>query len=448
MPNHWKPLSLLSLCTLLSVPAAAQYAARKIVFQNPGGASQAQLEAVSGFHAGTKFSTADLSAAAQKIADTGFYDNVGAAVDGNNNAALTVVFKLTPSSPGEFLPTGFENFVWLTPDEITRAIQVKLPLYNGVLTEAGNQADTAADALAEALRAKGVTVGVAAVGALPVQFKVEHETVEPTLEHPTRVLEFRVVNPMPVVQNIKLGGVSPEMVPLLQKSVNHTAHTAFNEGKAGFITQEAILAPLLDAGYAQAILSHMTMDVGTPGNGKVPLVLTTTLTPGPIYKVSTLTFAGAPLYSAADFAKNAKLHTGDVASRKALLDTLAPLDAAYRSKGYMDVIIKADPAFDPGASTVAYTVAVTPGEPYHLKDITANGLDPAARADFDKYFLEHPGDAYNPIYVAGFIKNNTALKSLAPYSGMYKAYAHPDTHTVDLVLTFAGGGGQQSVTVR
>ena len=441
MADLRRSLPLLSLSALLSLPAAGQYTARKIVFKNPGGASQAQLETVSGFHAGTRFSTPDLSAAAQKIADTGFYDNVGAAVDGNNNAALTVIFTLTPSKDAEFLPTGFENFVWLTPPEITEAIQAKLPLFNGRLPEAGTQADTAADALAGALRAKGIGSG-------SLKFIVEHETVEPTLEHPERVMEFRVANPLPIVTNIRLSGVDAKFVPLLQTSVNRTAHTAYNEGKAGFITQEQIVAPLLDAGYAQAILSHMTMEIGSPADGKVPLVLTTTLTPGTLYKVASLTFAGAPLYSAEDFAKTAKLHPGDLASRKMLLETLAPLDQAYRSKGYMDVVVKAEPGYDVAAGTVAYAVSVTPGEPYRLKDVTAEGLDPAAKADFERHFLEHPGDVYNPVYVQGFIKNNTALQSLAPYTGTFKAYAHPDSHTVDLVLTFVRGAGAQTITVR
>ena len=102
----------------------------------------------------------------------------------------------------------------------------------------------------------------------------------------------------------------------------------------------------------------------------------------------------------------------------------------------MDVAIVAAPTLDSAAHTVAYAVAVTPGEQYRLHEITPNNLDPAAHADFDRGFLPKPGDLYNPEYVAGFLKANTALRALAGYSASFKAYADPNTHTVDLVINF------------
>jgi len=46
------------------------------------------------------------------------------------------------------------------------------------------------------------------------------------------------------------------------------------------------------------------------------------------------------------------------------------------------------------------------------------------------------GDLYNVEYVTSFLKNNTALRTLGAYSFAYKAVADPQTHTVDLALTF------------
>ncbi len=50
------------------------------------------------------------------------------------------------------------------------------------------------------------------------------------------------------------------------------------------------------------------------------------------------------------------------------------------------------------------------------------------------------GELYNPEYTATFLKNNTALRALEGYSAGFKAYADPNTHTVDLVITFVRGG--------
>ena len=46
-------------------------------------------------------------------------------------------------------------------------------------------------------------------------------------------------------------------MPLLQKSVNNAATFGYNDGLAGQTIADAILAPLLDAGYAKAPLSNV-----------------------------------------------------------------------------------------------------------------------------------------------------------------------------------------------
>ena len=47
------------------------------------------------------------------------------------------------------------------------------------------------------------------------------------------------------------------------------------------------------------------------------------------------------------------------------------------------------------------------------------------------------GELYNPEYVKAFLKINSGLRELAGYAAVYKGYADPNTHRVDLVLTFA-----------
>ena len=49
------------------------------------------------------------------------------------------------------------------------------------------------------------------------------------------------------------------------------------------------------------------------------------------------------------------------------------------------------------------------------------------------------GDIYNPDYITKFLTNNSALRALAPYSGAFKTVADPNTHTVEVVITFFKG---------
>jgi len=61
----------------IPVAAAQTYTATKIVFNHPGPYTQDQLEAAVGMHSGIKFNVDDLSASAQRLVDTGFFESVG-----------------------------------------------------------------------------------------------------------------------------------------------------------------------------------------------------------------------------------------------------------------------------------------------------------------------------------------------------------------------------------
>lgn len=414
-------------------PADLTYTAAKIVFNNPGPYAQEQLEAAAGMHAGMKFKADDLGAAAQRLVDSGFFSDVGATLSGEVNKA-NVLFDIKPIDRTQMLHVGFENFVWLTRAELEAALQAKAPLFLDYLPENSPLADTFNDALTNALAAKGVVA------------KVAHATVEPTMLRPERVLEFRIASPAIHVANVKLQGVAPDLAPLIQKSVNAAAKAPYDEGLAGQTTQDRILRPLLDAGYIQASLSGVAVAPTFSGD-TASVVLSATLSPGAVYRVSSVAFSGTPLLSADSFTSSAKLHPGDIASRAILFETLAPLDAAYRRQGYMDVIAEAAPDADQVKHLVAYMVSVKPGEQYRIHEVTTNGLDSAAQADFDRGFQMKAGALFNPEYVTGFLKNNTALQALRGYSAAYKAYADPDSHTVDLVLTFTNGAGADLITV-
>ena len=423
--KYARKLALLLLA--LTVPATAEqmYTATKIVFNHPGSYTQEQLEAAAGMHSGTKFTVTDLSAAAQRLADTGFFESVGPSLEVRGSAA-TVLFDIKLIERAQMLPAGFENFVWLSHAEIEDALHAKSPLFQDYLAENSPLEEVFDAALTDALAAKGIPA------------KVVHETVEPTMLRPERSIEFRITMPAIRVANVKLDGVPPELGPMIQKSINAAAHFPYNEGLAGLTTEDRILAPLRDAGYIQASLSNVTLAPTLTGDA-ASVALAARLNAGDIYRVAGIAFAGTPLLTAESFAASQKLHAGDIAARGPLVETLAPLDAAYRRQGYMDVSVRAVPTVDAAAHQVAYTVTVDPGEQYRVHEVTANGLDPAAQADFNRGFLMKTGALYNPEYVSGFLKNNTALMALADYSAVFKAYAYPSTHTVDLVLTFVRG---------
>ena len=91
----------------LSLPAQT-YKAKVVEFSQHGSFTQQQLEDCVRIHPGTTFTKDDLSAAAQRLSDSGYFEEVGGALAGNVNA-ITVKFDVKAVDHSRLIPVGFEN---------------------------------------------------------------------------------------------------------------------------------------------------------------------------------------------------------------------------------------------------------------------------------------------------------------------------------------------------
>ena len=409
------------LCLLPASLLPAQYKAKAIVFNNAAPYPEADLLTIAALKPGDSFSKGDLEAAAARLMGTGYFDEVLPSMDGPFKS-IEVRFKLKPIAPSLRLAAGFENFVWFSPEELA-AFRKSVPLLPFGVPEAGDQTERVQAALQQLLAGKSVPG------------TVTHQNFAPSTSHPQRAIEYRI-EPAPVQVVVHLGGVTPDMVPAVKVALAQAQRAAFNEGIAGTTTDDLLLTPYFDAGDLDAHLTNETRTTAAPGEPQPKIDLTATVIPGSPYKVASLNFTPTPLVSAEAFAKTQKLHAGDLASRKMLYATLAPVTKAYRDTAYLDVLVDAAPVIDADAHAVAYTVAVTPGEQYRLKSIDVKGLPEGLRPDFDRTFPLKIGDLYNESAVASYLVKHPEIKPLAPYTGIFTASADPATHLVDLFVQF------------
>lgn len=408
------------VCPVLS----AQFTATKITFRNPGALAQNDLETVAGIHAGAKISTDGIRNAAQHIIDTGYFEDVGVDTAGPASA-LNVIFILKPIAAERMTLAGFENFVWLSPEELAATLHQAAPLFHDRLPDAGNQIDAITHALQIALAAKGVNT------------EVVHETLQPSLTQPERTIEFRVERPVVRVHAITLQGVSQDLAAATTKAAASLRGSRYSEGRDGGNTRDSVLAPYFEAGYLDARLVDMHRTLVQNTATETTIDLTASIKPGEPYQVASFNYDGTPLASRDAVMATAKLKPGTVASAKLLQETLAPIDTAYRRQGYMDVWVDPGARLDPAKHTVSYTVQVTPGAQYRLRSVKVLNLSGEARKDFDANWRLKPGELYDAQYVSEFLKRNTALRSLEGYAGTFEAAADPETHQVDLTVTFA-----------
>lgn len=415
------PRFILSLCLALFCGPAAlaqQLTIGQIAFQGTTPYSAASLQAASGLQIGQTVLQSDLDTATQQLFSTGAFSNVQSSVQGVSTSA-TITFTVAPIDPSHLLPVGFENFVWFQGQDLSTALQQLVPLYNGTISDAGNMEDAVAAALTQLLAAKGVTATVVKK-LLPAS---------PLIPQP--VVEYFVASPAVVIRSINLSGTWPQFSTQTAASIQSLIGTRYNEGISSMSLTNILLEPYQDIGYLGSSLTPITRTIAASSSTEVDVNITATVTPGSVYSVSSVTWPGSNVLSAAVFNALTAIHPGDVASRYTLLQTLSNIDSTYRNNGYLDVAVSETPTLDPVAHTAGFAITATPGQQYTFASVTPVNLTGLAAISFTLRWLLQPGQIYSQGYVDSFIKSETALQG---YSASVNT--SPGTSSVALTLNY------------
>jgi hypothetical protein len=130
--------------------------------------SSEQAIAASGLKPGQEFSVKDLDAAAERFGKSGAFPDVSYSYlpQGGN-----ISVEFTVQEAAKFRECVFDNFVWLSRDEIQTGLRKDVPLYIGVAPETGEILDEISRGLEKLSQEKGITVQVQTIQ----QFSTNHE---------------------------------------------------------------------------------------------------------------------------------------------------------------------------------------------------------------------------------------------------------------------------------
>jgi outer membrane protein assembly factor BamA len=417
--------TLLALClSVLPLQLSAQtFTVPPITFEGAPAYSQADLLKVTGLTPGSTSTQDALQAAAQHLGDTGLFSDINFA---SNEKGL--VFTLKPMPDSNLLPATFTNFVWWSPAELTTALKARVPLYIGLIPTTGNFQNSIISALKTMVAEKGVTANVVAVanstqaGAAPTS------------------MGFAIESPQVRVHTLTLVQASPTMQPRLDPVIKSQTDQPFDTNTTRTTITNALTSAYHDAGYLDMAVLNLAQAPPQVTPNNIDVAFTATLKEGQPYQLFQLNWPGSDVISTADFSKQVKMKPGDMASEAALRQSLSIITAAYFAKGFQDAKVKAPATFDHLSHHVSYTITVDPGPQYQIHSVKALGLSAEQQKQFDSAWHMNPGDFYDATYLTNFLHNNSALQTLSGYSATYDAIADPNTHLVDLTITFAKGG--------
>ncbi len=397
---------------LLPVAAGAQSITPKtIAFTGAPSYSSQELLQATGLAVNTSITKDDIQRAMQRLDDTGLFANMHYTAN-----ATSLAFDLTPQPDKLMLPATYTNFVVLDADQITPQVHARVPLFTGKVPNVGNLQQAVQDALVAILKEKGISARV--------------DSVMSTEGGAS--MSFAIADPPVRMRSLKIADVSAP------------AQKRMSELSAGYAGQDYDLS---SGRYIQLRLSDAYRDLGfldiaiDKVNRGAPAVtptailvdLTTTAHEGGQYRLASFEWPATTVVKAGDFAADAQVKPGEVASRVLVLSTTTRVGGRFIRRGYIDAKVDIAERKDAAAHTVTYAYTVQPGEQYAFQSVRTPGFTPQQQKDFDSRWKLKPGDPYDGEFADSFFQRNASI--FAGYSVKMAVEPNRTNHTVTIAYT-------------
>ncbi len=401
----------------------ATYYPKQILYKGAPDYQPADLNAIVQLQPNKGYTTQDVDPAVQRLADTGLFSDIRYTIDN-----LTLTFTLTPQPDQNMLRAVYSNFVIFGPGELTPLIHAKVPLYNGKIPAAGSLQQTVEDALTAIVREKGIA-----------------DATVTSINGATTSVVFSIASPPVQVRSVLVDSVSPAAKAKVAEIQKAFVDNPYETGSEAAVRTRLLDAyhdlAFLDAEVAQPVRSAAIIQPD-----RIVVDLSTSVTEGSQYRLAKLVLPQSGIVPQADLERAADLKPGDLATRIGLLATASHIDRQFTRHGYMNAKVTPSEVKDPATHTVVYTLAVDPGQLFHLGILRVLNLNDQQLSDFKANWKVANGAEYDESYVMTWLASHPGIRSLQGYSATYKQTAHTDTGLVDLTITFVKGPSVHGLT--
>jgi len=409
-----------AVALMLAPAALAQHPLVEIKVAGNRRLAGAAVIAASGLRVGRMATRADLDAAAQKLADTGFFSSVS--------------YRYDPKpAPGG--GSGYALTLQVSEQPATAAVQLDIP---GQDVERLWQQLRAADALIDrhmpdndraSAYYKLVIEGVLRKSGHPEEIVVENEGNVFTGKMGAVV--FRSAH-LPQVAAVRFEGNAAIADGALQAAMAKVAIGQDYTERSFRRKLELNLRPLYEE------LGHLTVAfprVNMTGSGDSTAIVTAVIDEGPAWRLGKVVLKGDAL-PLADMYEAGRFTYGAPANWKQFMKTVEDMEKVVRRDGYLKVSSNPVRSFQDKTQVVDVTVEVAKGAQFLFGELQIEGLDDATQQRLAGLWKLPKGAPMNQYYTDDF--SRSVLPSLR---GKYKTFKselhmHKDANVVDVWLKF------------
>lgn len=352
---------------------------------------ETRVIATSGLHNGQRVKVQDLQTAAQKLAQSGFFQSVNFSYT-YDQGKMNVEFKVVEAQ--DFLPCLFDNFIWFSVDDLVQAVETKVPLFKGTIPHLGTAIQNATLALQDLLVSRKIP---GTVTSLMNEDKQNSKRL---------VLMFQVSGVDLSIKALKFPGAKAVSEDELQEASRLLLDQQYSKTYLMKFAEQT-LAPLFRSkGYLRISFRDPQATFQTESANMGYLNVVMGINEGIAYNWEKPTWTGDLTSPTEELDQILGLKSGDLADGVKIEKGLKTIREQMGKRGFMEAQTKTAQDFDDLANKVRYSIEIVSGPQYHMGTVAFKGLPEDAVKRLQSKWRLRTGDIFDLSYANNFLKND------------------------------------------
>jgi outer membrane protein assembly factor BamA len=321
--------------------------------------SSKQIVEAVGLRAGETINRETLQQAADKLSALGAFLTVRYHFN-TGLVGVRVTYEVT-DAPG--LPVSFDNFPWFSDEELSAVLKSSVILFDGSAPASGTLVDSMDLALAKFLDSKGIHA------------QVTHKAA-PMPDRDGRVQQFHVEEAAITVQSVQFSDALANSDLHIQDQLPDLVGKPYSRSRIEIFEFEQVRPIYLAHAHLRVKFDTPIVKFPTPPANPLSGAATVVapIEPGPAYQWAGVEWNGNSSVSNADLDSVVQMLKGDPADGNQVQAVWERALQKYQENGFLGADLKPTPHFDDTAGRVSYTVAITEGPQYRMRNLVLTGL--------------------------------------------------------------------------
>lgn len=345
-----------------------------------------QVAQLAGLTIGKTVTVEDLNAAAQRLANTGFFDAVKYRYTVVGGRA-SVVYEIQ-EAPWT-IPVTFDNFVWFTKEELVAAVRQDVATFDGTLPKSQEMPDRVIAALQKLLTSRKIPGRVT----FAPEAKLGSGEILQYL--------FGVSDPAPRLCSVRVSGAAAIPEAELVEAVQKASGTDYSGFSIGNLVKGTLTNMYRRRGFWRASFAAPSVTL-TETESCSGVALTLAVSEGPPYAFAGTQWSGNASIPAPKLDAVFDLRPADLADIDKVEAGLRAARREYGRIGHLAMRSSYTPRLDDASQRVTFEIQVTEGPQFRMGKFEVVGLTSADVEVLTRKWRLQPGDVFDEEYLREF----------------------------------------------